>query len=239
MARTRHWLELGIIVGAIALGAAFMRPEPPPPTDELYELAEGMRLTKTGRYADAIPPLTAALKRQPESIQALVYRGRCEFALGQKDAARKDLDEAVRVSSPLAVQLLYPRPAISARLERGRQAMLELRYDEALTDARAALTSLGALGVLDVRIFDPQQSDAHTIKGVALAAQGYYGQARDEFYDSLVFADTERMQLGYRHLAGLSKLQGQGEDGSYYQDQAKDSGGDGCHLCRKLGKGNR
>ncbi len=62
-----------------------------------YWSALGAVLTRMERHEEAIPVLSVALQLNPEDTAALVNRGECFIALGQAEAAARDLERAIEL----------------------------------------------------------------------------------------------------------------------------------------------
>ena len=233
MRRSRHLVELVILIAVVAVCVAVYRSSQPPPADDLPELGEGIRLYKAGQYAQAVPFLTEVLRRQPQSIQACAYRGMCQTALKRYDLARADYDTGLKLSEPIFVQLLYPRLTIQIRLESARLYQLQGLYQEAFNESNHVVESIETSALMP---FDRLMMEGYEARALAHAGRKEYSLARTDLYMVSVFGDKARAKQAYRHLAAVEILESDGDvsAGESNYESAGDAKDDGCLLCEKL-----
>ncbi len=87
----------------------------------------GLAYLALGEPANAVPPLKKLTQIKGDSADAFVYYSAAQTALGDRPAAKAALDQAL-VLDPLSY---------SARLARGRIAVTEGRFEEAIATSRA------------------------------------------------------------------------------------------------------
>ncbi len=142
---------------------------PPRAPDPDEMLAEGWRLVEQRRPAAAEREFRAALAVKPDWADALVAIGLARLRSGDQDAARKEFNEALRVSEKLATELresgakdAFSRKEAQAYLRAshalGCLAFDQERYQDALVDLeRVYVVDEGAVG-----------TEARLIAGAAL-----------------------------------------------------------------------
>jgi tetratricopeptide (TPR) repeat protein len=144
----RDWLWLTLTIVTIVLA------EPPAKGDTRSARLEGIRLSETGRFAEAIPYFDQVLARKGRDLEILIKRGACYLRTNQPAKALADFDRvnqhsswfsatfgASRIFSPDSTWIPQPGGWMSFAESWGNRgiALLMLgRNEEALESLRAA-----------------------------------------------------------------------------------------------------
>ncbi len=102
------------------------------PAIEAYALGVGYRLFWARRYDEAAGELGAALERDPGSVSARYFLGRCHAEAGRFAAAAVVLEEAARIA-PRDLNVTAARAYLDARSGRRREARRALAELQALS----------------------------------------------------------------------------------------------------------
>jgi tetratricopeptide (TPR) repeat protein len=99
--RARRWtLGLGLLLGLLGLGASV-----PAWADSPAELRQGIEAYENFEYAEALQLLQAASQKpelsRPDQLRILLYLGLVQFTLGERDAAEKAFEAALRMDRKL------------------------------------------------------------------------------------------------------------------------------------------
>ncbi len=236
MRRSRHLIELVIVVAVVALAVAVYRNSQPPPQDDLPELGEGIRLYKARHYAEAVPFFTEVLRRQPQVMQARLYRAMSYVALGKPAEARADF-ETGKANEPALVQYLYPRLSLNLHRESARLYLAERKFHEALEDAEKAM-SRSEIKVMHQGgwPFDTDFAETYFVRGMAQAGLENWSEASSDFGMAQVMGDEAMGKKTRRHAAAVDLLQAGGDvsAASYQYGESQGAQDDGCFLCEKL-----
>jgi tetratricopeptide (TPR) repeat protein len=126
---------------------------PVAPPDSQEHIDNGWRLFEQRRPGAAEKEFRAALKLKPELPEALVGIGMARLQTGDNDGARKELSEVIKLSEPLAADLVkqgvkdgFTRKEAQAYI-RASHALGCLAYDQEKYDE--ALESLGRVYAVD------------------------------------------------------------------------------------------
>lgn len=232
----RHLLELVIILAVVAVGVAIYRNSQPPPVDTLPELGEGIRLYKARHYAEAVPYFTEVLRRQPQLMQARLYRALTYVALGKTAEARADF-ETGKQNEPALVQYMYPRLSLNLHRESARLYIAEGKFAEALEDADKSMTRS------EIKIvhsggwpFDKDWAETHFVRGLAQAGLENWSEAGSDFGMAAVMGDEAMAKRARRHDAAVELIKSDYDPSaaSYEYEQSLGAEDDGCFLCQKL-----
>jgi len=233
----RHLLELVIIVAVVAVGVAVYRNSQPPPEDTLPELGEGLRLYKARHYAEAVPYFSEVLRRQPQLMQARLYRALSYEALGKVAEARADFETGKQNEPPL-VRYMFPRITLQLHRESARLFIAEGRYAEALEDAEKSMTrsEIKVIAHSGGWPFDPDWAETHFVRGLAQAGLENWSEASSDFGMAAVMGGPAMEKRARRHAAAVDLLQSGGDVSSaqYEYDQGLGAEDDGCFLCQRL-----
>ncbi len=122
-------------------------------------------------WDEAVAQFDLALDKDPNYVQALLYRARAFVALGEGDKATQDLQTAIDLDPNNAE--LYASLSSAQRINED--------YDEAINSAQTAL------------LLDPDNVDAHNAAGLAYYYLGEFGLASEHFTKA-IHADPNQHQ---------------------------------------------
>jgi hypothetical protein len=233
----RHLLELVIIVAVVAVGVAVYRNSQPPPEDTLPELGEGLRLYKAHHYAEALPYFTEVLRRQPQLMQARLYRALSYQALGKVAEARADF-ETGKQNEPALVQYMFPRLTLQLHRESARLFIAEGKFPEALEDAKKSMTrsEIKMIAHSGGWPFDPDMAETYFVQGLAHAGLENWSEARSDFGMASVMGGEAMGKRASRHGVAVELLESGGDVSAaqYEYDESAGAEDDGCFLCQRL-----
>ncbi|HEV2379800.1 MAG TPA: sulfatase-like hydrolase/transferase [Terriglobia bacterium] len=162
----------------------------------------------TGQYAAAAQSLDAALRLQPDNLEARFYKGICSFQQGQLDEALSSL-EAVEKALPREPYVHFYLGLIYERQQRAESALAEFQecasvdpdfevavYKVGYFLAKAGRFSDAAAEFKRVIALDPDNPSAHYNLALAYAKSGDEYAARPEFETACRLSSAMCMREG-------------------------------------------
>ena len=185
-------------------------------------LRRAVAMAKAGKFRVALLPLTAVLADQPDSVEALRWRGHCHAGLKEYRKALDDLDRVVKLDAENASGW-FARGMAQHHLRRSKAAIADfgeaLRRNQYHIKAREwrgynlAIQGdyLGAYEDFTGAIQqDGKNASLFHARGRAAASLGAYARARKDFEAAILHAvddPAHHAQLGFLLVAmGMDKL---------------------------------
>jgi membrane associated rhomboid family serine protease/uncharacterized RDD family membrane protein YckC/Tfp pilus assembly protein PilF len=186
--------------------------------DEFTYLSSGLGHLEAGEYAQAIADFDEAIRLNPNSVVAFMFRGYAYSALGKYDQAITDCDQAIRLDSANTAALICranvykaqgnPELAISdmdkiIRIEprntyayffRGGIYFDQLDYPQAIADWSTAI------------LFEPDYTDAFVSRGSAYCKQGEWTRAIADLNEAIGLDPANADAYYYRGLVYYEQI---------------------------------
>jgi tetratricopeptide (TPR) repeat protein len=157
------WLGVALLVIVVGIG---IYERSTTSQDSRKALNDGEQMLKAGRYAEAVQSLDRAVVADSGLADAYLFRARANTALGQTDAAIRDLGKVIQL------QATTPGPFV----ERAAVYLAVNNYQGVIADCSEA-----------VRL-DPKLTYAYTLRGRAFRALGNFPKALEDFNHAVELA---------------------------------------------------